>query len=94
MAKRFSCVFLGCVLVLSLRGGQVCAEDQAGHETHILVTSDLHFTLRSESSIYPLMDQIENLTEALADQVIAAHPDALILCGDNSNSGRTSDVRA
>ena len=94
MAKRFSCALLVCMLVLILGGGQADAEDQACHETRILVTSDLHFTLRSESSIYPLMDQIENLTEVLADQVIEANPDALILCGDNSNSGRASDVRA
>lgn len=94
MLKRVFSVVLACVLVLSLGGRQAHAGDRAGNETRILVASDLHFTLRSESSIYPLMDQIKNLTEALADQVIEAHPDALILCGDNSNSGRASDVRA
>ena len=94
MAKRISCVLLACILVLSLRDGQAWAEDQAEDVIHILLTSDLHFTLRAESSIYPLMDQIKNITDVLADQVIAAHPDALILCGDNSNSGQASDVRA
>ena len=67
MAKRIFSALLVYMLVLSLRGGQVCAEDQAGHETHILVTSDLHFTLRSESSIYPLMDQIGSLSIGISD---------------------------
>ena len=94
MLKRVFSVVLACVLVLSPGGRQAHAGDRAGNETRILVTSDLHFTLQSESSIYPLMDQIENIAEVLAEQVIKVRPDALILCGDNSNSGRASDVRA
>lgn len=94
MLKRVFSVVLACVLVLSLGGRQAHAGDRAGNETRILVTSDLHFTLQSESSIYPLMDQIENIAEVLAEQVIKVRPDALILCGDNCNSGRASDVRA
>ena len=94
MLKRVFSVVLACVLVLSLGGRQAHAGDRAGNETRILVTSDLHFTLQSESSIYPLMDQIENIVEVLAEQVIKVRPDALILCGDNCNSGRASDVRA
>ena len=58
------------------------------------IISDIHYSLAAPSSISlnPLWNQICELTEAFAEQVIDIHPDVLILCGDNTNSGRKPDL--
>ena len=86
---------LAAALLLSVPA-QGCGTDSRDDEgtVRIAVVSDIHFSLRSDASIYPLMERIGDLVNTLADEVIARRPDALILCGDNTNSGRESDESA
>ncbi len=69
-------------------------EGQEGETLTLVITSDLHFTLRQGTSVMSLIDRSEDLINTLADEVIALHPDAFILCGDNTNSGRQTDAEA
>ena len=89
MGKRILCVVLIAVLVACGLG----ASSKADLCT-FMVVSDLHFTLHSDSIIYPFMTRIQDLTETIADEVIECRPDAFLLCGDNTNSGRAEDVKA
>ncbi len=72
-------------------GGSAAAHEEA---TTCFIVSDLHFSLKNNSSIYPLMSRAEDMMNTIADEVIAAHPAVFILCGDNTNSGRESDAEA
>lgn len=66
-----------------------------GSEPIVLaVSSDLHFALNPSASVYSMMSRVDALANAMADEVIALHPDAFILCGDNTNSGRSGDAEA
>lgn len=89
MPKKLCCLLLGLLLLLP-----VSPHAEAGEELHILLSADLHFTQKPDASIYPMMNRIEDLGNAMADAVIETRPDAFILCGDITNSGRNSDKEA
>ena len=61
---------------------------------HAVLLSDLHFSVSPNvvSSIVPAMPYSRAFTEALFAEVIAAHPDVLIIDGDNTNSGSREDM--
>ena len=91
MAKRLICLLVALTLLsLSLP----CSYGEEERTLVLVITSDLHFTLRQGVSIMPLIDRSEDLANTLADEVIALHPDAFVLCGDNTNSGRQNDAEA
>ncbi len=56
-----------------------------------VVTSDLHFTSHDVVSIYPMTEAVQELTDLFLEWVIRRRPNALIMCGDNTNSGREDD---
>ncbi len=60
-----------------------------------VVVSDLHYTSSPSvfNSIVPLEPLGPEVTDALIAQVIDLSPDAFILTGDNTNNGRTEDVK-
>ena len=89
MAKRI----LSFLLVATLAVCGIGASHTTDSCTFKMI-SDLHFTLQSNSTIYPFMNRIWDLTDTVADEVIDCHPDAFFLCGDNTNSGREEDVNA
>lgn len=63
---------------------------------HIMVVSDLHYTDGGALGT-PDVSGIsfpEEITDALLQEVIDAHPDALIMTGDNTNSGSRKDAAA
>ena len=89
MRKLVFCFLALCFLI------PFCCSAAAHQETvTCFVASDLHFSQKNNSSIYPLMSRAEDMMNIIADEVIAAHPTAFILCGDNTNSGRESDAEA
>ncbi|MBR2809882.1 MAG: metallophosphoesterase [Solobacterium sp.] len=62
---------------------------------HAAVVSDLHYTRRDTVSdaIVPLITMADEVMTALVRQVIAIHPDVLIITGDNTNDGDDSDEK-
>jgi len=83
---------LAAVLVLLLLAG--INPTAWAEELRLAVTSDLHFSLSGDGGIYPLLGHSEALVNTLIDQLLELHPDALLLCGDNTNSGRLTDMQA
>lgn len=65
-------------------------------ELTVVITSDTHFTAvpAGGAVLNPGAANIALIMEAFADQVIDLHPDALILTGDNTNSGKAEDMSA
>ena len=65
-------------------------------ELTVVITSDTHFTAvpAGGAVLNPGTANIALIMEAFADQVIDLHPDALILTGDNTNSGKAEDMSA
>jgi len=61
-----------------------------------VIVSDLHFTEKKDTlnTIVPLMSNAAECISAMMDEVTALHPDALIITGDNTNSGSDSDEKA
>ena len=61
-----------------------------------VVISDLHYTVSPSefNSIVALEPLVQEVTDALIDQVIAMKPDAFILTGDLTNNGKEEDVKA
>ncbi|MBQ3461450.1 MAG: metallophosphoesterase [Solobacterium sp.] len=60
-----------------------------------VVISDLHYTVSPSefNSIVALEPLVQEVTDALIDQVIAMKPDAFILTGDLTNNGKEEDVK-
>ena len=61
-----------------------------------VVISDLHYTVSPSefNSIVALEPLVQEVTDALIDQVITMKPDAFILTGDLTNNGKEEDVKA
>ncbi len=60
-----------------------------------IIVSDLHFTTHDQSaSAIPLMRINVEATKTFLDQVIDMRPDALLITGDNTNSGFKEDEEA
>ena len=61
-----------------------------------VVISDLHYTVSPSefNSIVALEPLVQEVTDALINQVIAMKPDAFILTGDLTNNGKEEDVKA
>lgn len=61
---------------------------------HAVISSDFHYTAQENISdlIVPLMKYAKPALSALFAQVITEKPDAFIICGDNTNSGRPADM--
>ena len=96
MLKHFILILVGVWVSMAL---VVCAaepEDGRSEGVTVVVTSDTHFTASPSagSVLSPGVANIAQIMEAFADQVIDLHPDALILTGDNTNSGKAEDVAA
>ena len=81
-----------CLLFLLVISGFSAAD--SSKPLVLAVSSDLHFSQEPSASVYSMMSRVDALANAMADQVIDLHPDAFILCGDNTNSGRQSDAEA
>ena len=91
--SRMVLALLGCVTVLWPSAGKALADYS------VLVASDLHYIAPSltdggayyqrvlDSGDSKFMPEIETITAAFFDEVIAAHPDALLLTGDLSFNG-------
>ena len=62
---------------------------------HAMMLSDLHFTVSPEvvSSIIPAMPYSPEFTKAVFAEITDAHPDVLIITGDNTNSGAKEDMK-
>ena len=60
-----------------------------------VVISDLHYTVSPSefNSIVALEPLVQEVTDALINQVIAMKPDAFILTGDLTNNGKEEDVK-
>lgn len=60
-----------------------------------MTISDLHYTSDPNviSTVVPAMPYAKQATEALLNQVIEQKPDVFLITGDNTNSGRESDMR-
>ena len=60
----------------------------------IYVSADLHMSANenSDDSIVSLMKLQRPVFDELARQLKAERPDALILCGDNTQGGRLNDM--
>ena len=69
-------------------------EDAGEQQLFCLVTSDLHFTTREVSSVYPLGKHTPALLDVFVSEAAGLAPDVVIMCGDNTNSGRTEDSEA
>lgn len=89
MPKKLFCLLLAVLLLLP-----VSPQARAEEELCILLSADVHFTQKPDFSIYPMMNRIEDMANVMADAVIETRPDAFILCGDITNSGRNSDEEA
>ena len=90
-------VILFMLLVLLPSVFRAETQDASGSsELTVVITSDTHFTASpaAGSVLNPGVANIDLIMEAFADQVIDLHPDALILTGDNTNSGKAEDVAA
>ena len=98
--KRFLCLFLCFLLLLSGAAGEAEAgAEAAGDELEIVVAADLHyispricdfgayFTRMMDDADSKLTHYCEELTDAFLDEVIARKPDALLLTGDLSFNG-------
>ncbi|MBQ9327908.1 MAG: metallophosphoesterase [Solobacterium sp.] len=61
-----------------------------------VITSDLHLSIdpNVNASVVRAMPYGSEVLQAIVNQVIAIHPDALILTGDNTNSGKPEDCQA
>ena len=59
-----------------------------------MIISDLHYTEYKEVDpvLVPGVAVAEEITDALAAEIIDRHPDVLIMTGDNTNSGYSRDV--
>ncbi|MCR5795231.1 MAG: metallophosphoesterase [Solobacterium sp.] len=59
-----------------------------------MISSDFHYTAQENISdlIVPLMKYAKPALSALFAQVRQEKPDVFIICGDNTNSGRTADM--
>lgn len=89
MRKRIICLVFILLLALCCLGA--CRREEP---LVLAVSSDLHFSENPSASVYSIMSRSDALVSAMADEVIALHPDAFLLCGDNTNSGRPSDSKA
>ena len=60
----------------------------------VLVTSDLHYTtsVSVSSVVVPGMAHIEEIADALVNEVISLHPDVFIMTGDNTSNGTASSA--
>ena len=88
-------ILLGAVLLICGCGKKAEVSYQDTGFTAVIV-SDLHFTEKKDTlnTIVPLMSDAAECISAMMDEVIAIHPDALIITGDNTNSGSESDEKA
>lgn len=84
-------------LVIALCLLSACSKPQetADHDpVSAVIVSDLHYTAAEASGqIVPVMACIDEMTQAMVNEVIAIRPDVLILTGDNTNSGSPDDAR-
>ena len=66
--------------------------DEAGLTAMII--SDLHYTEYKEvdPQLVPGISMAQEITDAIAAEVIDKHPDVLIMTGDNTNGGYSGDV--
>lgn len=59
-----------------------------------IITSDLHFTVGPTSPlVIPAMSCINEIADAIVEEVIDRHPDVFIMTGDNTNSGSPEDEK-
>lgn len=60
-----------------------------------VIISDLHLQTAevSDNPYVPLSSLTKEVLNAVAAETIERHPDALILCGDNTNSGNVNDLK-
>ena len=59
-----------------------------------VILSDLHYMeeRETENTYLPLTSRMPKLTETFTRQVIAMHPDVLIMTGDNTNNGKNEEI--
>ena len=59
-----------------------------------MVLSDLHFTQNADAdlTLVPGIALSEEITDVIIAELIDRHPDVLIMTGDNTDSGRDTDV--
>ena len=103
-ASRILTFCLFSSVLLALAGA--CPSANAAGETRLIVASDLHYlapSLTDGSSYYQqvlengdskFMPEIEAITAAFFDEVVAAKPDALLLTGDLSFNGALASHEA
>ncbi len=63
----------------------------------MMVSTDFHYALNEKEindGIIPQIAYNNEITRALADQVIRVHPDVFVLCGDNTNDGKKEDLES
>ena len=91
--KRWCAFFL--ILIISLSGGCRQAVPYRDPSLFALAVSDLHYTSDPNviSTVVPAMPYAPQAVEALVREVIAVKPDVFLITGDNTNSGRESDMR-
>lgn len=86
----------GCARQVQEKENAPEAETAESTDVTFCITADLHFTAKKEVSsvIIPMMEFNTEIAHTLADEVTDLHPDALIIAGDNTNSGSRSDAEA
>ena len=92
---RFLPLWICFILAASigLFSGKALAQ---GETFTAIVTSDLHYSVSSEpsSSVVPGMAFLEEITDAIFDEVIDRHPDYFIITGDLTNGGDAASLKA
>lgn len=93
---KYMKAFLTLCMVLLCGCTEKKAEVNEDTSFHAVVTSDLHYTQNGGEvdSVVPGMAYVEDITDAVLAEVLAIHPDVLILTGDNTNGGNPEDEKA
>ncbi len=58
-----------------------------------MIISDLHYTDNVSASLMPLSIHLPEVCETICCEVSTVHPDVFIMTGDNTNNGRTEEIR-
>ena len=92
--KRILRILIGLSLVLAECSAPRKEREWKDASLKAYITSDLHLSVdpAAVASIVPAMPYGKEIAEAIADQVIDAHPDVFIMTGDNTNSGSITDM--
>ena len=76
----------------TVRADEYAAKNDA-QSVMAVIASDLHYTASLQSSlVIPGMAYIDEIADALVDEVISIHPDLFIMTGDNTNGGNAEDM--